>query len=380
MGERIVDVPGHGPAKVMSVGGAHSSAIDVVVGRAGVRFEFQLDEALRGRLVRVPFLHEPPAGDLRPLAQAAQDYLEGEVTSRLFLTLGRIEMDSDDLKREIHDVETRVKRMRSEPTANPDALARAQAAIEVLGRRVADLLGYKSALQEWSRSPDRSAGLPLPVSTLLPLPTPSEGPAAIGRALASGEVSSLPNDALNGPVAEAIRLSLEAGHPMVGFSQMKHPALYPGLVNKDPRFAPSIRPTGSLAWMAKDGLVTNDDLVVVECRPPMAYQAALFARRLIAAGLDPVMVAFDAAGVHVGKASRLIEAMGRKPSVEAVSDQVRELLLREAAGAGITLGRYMEIVDEAARRHGLDGDDVSIDFQERHGHAFSIQLASPPGL
>lgn len=379
MSSETITIPGHGETKIQVVGGAHTSAIDVMVGRPGLRFAVHLDEALQPHLVRIPYLLEPPSGNLEPLVEAARRHFDANATTRMFLTVGRIEMDSLILKQELDRCNSIVRQMNKEPNPKPQSIAVFSQQAEAHARRLRDMEKYKKALLEWTKAPGKS-DLPTPKAHAVRPHGLELGTGTVAKALASGEVASFRNDPLNRIVTEAIMGSFDAGHPMVGFSHMKDAALYVGLTNKDPRYAASVRPATSLTWMIIEGLVTDDDLIVVECMSPMVTQAEPFLTKILSTNIDPVVVVFDAATVHVGKASKVLAALTRQPSLDEIFVMIETQMRDEIADAGsIGLGRYLEIVDGIAERYRMDGDEVSIAFQDRHGDDFSIQMASAPG-
>lgn len=365
-------LPGIGEVKVESVG---SSMIYVSL-RApdnsprGLAFAVLLDEDMKPRLTRVPYLTVPPTGDLAYYATLAQELLDTDRAGRFFLMLDRVEMDLGVLRREVEDLDRK-----SRPT-------------EDLKARIAQLTNARRLLREWSKNPHRP--LPTDFGPSSPAPFGFEPQVltagAVGRALASGEVASFPNDPLHGPVTLAIALAAEKGHQMVAFSLRDDPtgngrhAIYDGLSSKDPRFGPQIRKPVSVGWMVEQGALDPDDLVVLEATVPVAPNAEAFLTRLLETkrrpgeDRDPVAVVFDASTVHVGKASKLLVAFRRRPTEKDLIDEIGRRI--EAEGQ-IDLGRYVEIVETVAGRFGMDAHDAMEAFRVARGEDYLVTAGSP---
>lgn len=357
-------LPGIGEALAESVGSAiHVSVREQDGATRGMAFAVLLDEDMAPRLSRIQHPRPMPEGDPTPFVELAKELLDTNVSARFFLVLDRVEMDLRVLRREFEDLE------------------RKGGATDQTKARIEQLATAQRALRQWSNEPRR----PLPTTFGPSVPAPFgfvvRPPLAgtIARALSTGEVSSFPNDPLHSPVTAAIELAAEAGHQMVPFSLRDDPtgagrhAVYPGLSSKDPRFGPQIRKPASVAWMAEQGALDRDDLVVLEATVPVAANAEAFLARLLER-MDPVTVVFDASTVHVGKASRLHAAFRRRP---AESDLIEEIGRRIETEGEIDLGRYVEIVQSVAGRYGMDYFEAMEAFRIARGEDYLVTAGSP---
>lgn len=366
-------LPGIGEVKVESVG---SSVIHVSMRTAenaprGVAFAVLMDEDMQPRLSRIMHPSPAPEGDLTPFAELARELLDTNVSTRFFLVLDRVETDLGVLRRELED------------------LGRQNRPTNEIRARIEQLSVAQKNLREWSNNP--KTPLPTEFGPSAPAPfgfavhPPTVG--AVGRALSTGEVASFPNDPLHTPVTLAIALAAEAGHPMVPFSLRDDPTgagrmgVYDGLTSKDPRFGPQIRKPVSIGWMAEQGALDSDDLVVLEATVPVAPNAEAFLTRLLGTKRppgqewDPVAVVFDGSTVHVGKASKLLVAFRRRPSEK---DLIEEIGRRIEAEGQIDLGRYVEIVETVAGRFGMDAFDAMESFRVARGEDYLVTASPAP--
>ncbi len=364
-------VEGLGEVEVASVGNtSHSTQIRVVSKIQGnrpcaVSFAVLLDEDLRPRLQRVADSASDGPGDLATCARLAEEFLHENLSARYFLMLGRIEMDLDDLLRE-RELAGRGGRPHSSLVPRIEQLERARA-----------------SLTKWAGKPTEA---PFPERfgpsvqapfgfTLQPLEDPVQ-------ALKPGSVTSFANDAVLSAVTTLAVASHGDGRNVVGFSFRNdltgsgRMALYDGLTRTDSRFTPWVHSAGTLPRLIEEGALTDRDLAIVETTVPVVSQAQSFLRRLEALGANPTVIVIEPSSVHVGKASDLLVAFERKPTLVFFLDEVERRL---AEASDLTLGDYISIVDIVAGRCGLDIDEAFEAFRRERGDAYSIHPVERSG-
>ncbi len=309
-GDRV-DVPGLGVVSyALTSEGGRTVGVEADSASGKAHLSLVLDDAMGlvvvPRIVRDDLL----SPHLEGICRGALDVLRGNLGQFVIAIEDRIALDIESMGRRMSAMDAE----RNTGAMSEEAVSRAASVAWANGTRFGALIAANRAMNAYASGP--VSGGPLP-SFAQDGGAPLAGiersrPGTLGGGIVDaldGTVSVVPNGTRCVPVHKVARFAREHGYNGVeSFGQGD--ALGPswdrpwsGDVN--------VHPDRFVGALIADKTIDDDTLVTVGLVPPTAAMLRDFCGRVSDAGVDPVVLAFDASLAYVGRARALLAELDR---------------------------------------------------------------------